>query len=1071
MAVASKDAALPEEQHVMPSEEEEAKTSSANKLKANPDSFSSSDINDLGSDSDSEFRGPSEDNDGGHSKNSEPAHFPPNPSSAILPLVHFSLDPVYSRTKGRLSRKDGRLKLSINETANRGFLTKALGNGLSRHLGSHSPLHDSRATHTPTRRKRTESDLRDPHRRPQDIPKLNIVIMVIGSRGDIQPFIKVGRILKEQHKHRVRVATHPAFKKFVEEDCGLEFFSAGGDPSELMAYMVKNPGLIPSFETIKHGEIGRRREAMAEMFRGFWRACVEPTDGEEGKTSGETFVADAIISNPPVMCHAHCAERLGCPLHIMFTFPYTPTQSFPHPLANIKKSNVDESYTNFMSYPLVEMFTWQGLGDLVNNFRIETLGLDPVSTLWAPGQLYRLKVPHTYMWSPGLVPKPHDWGPEIDLAGFVFLDLASSFQPPKDLVEFIEAGDAPVYIGFGSIVVDDPDTFTNLIFGAIKKAGVRALVSKGWGGLGAGGNVPENVFLLDNVPHDWLFPRCKAVIHHGGAGTTAIGLKCGIPTMIVPFFGDQPFWGAMVAAAKAGAHECIPYHDLTLDKLSEGIEQCLTENAKANAQRIADSIVKEGDGAANAVDSFHECLPLGDNKPMRCSVLPDRAAVWQMSNSNLRLSSLAGELLVSCGKTSYDKLDLWRTYRWTDFQGPGGPITGAGGALLKSAVGIGKDAVAAPVAVSKDVVDRTQYEKRRYEHEQRKEARRKARGAQGGPTKVTSIVPDLTSTQTEEPGLVDRYLYNMYTASSNTNGQARSNSIEQEQEQEQEPGSLPVNRTETEVSNFSQNNPHKTTAQILHNSVHEVAEPAAAAAKLPMDLFLGVANGFHNLPRLYGDDTVRRPVRIDGLRSSLSAAGREFVLQSFDALTGPLTQPYHGFRQTGLLGAATGFGKGLSGIVMKGSAALTGPPAFILKGIHKELTRHKAPIAQIRASRIAQGRHELASLNEDNRAAALEAAAEGWQFMNEVWQEADRLKRGEIAPDGTELKPPPAWAGGTWAAGLRGQVNYALARRKWEEEGATQDVQTMRRTMELRSKTESFHQALWSKRTKAAATV
>jgi len=289
------------------------------------------------------------------------------------------------------------------------------------------------------------------------------------------------------------------------------------------------------------------------------------------------FVADAIIANPVSFAHVHIAERLGIPLHMMFTFPFTPTSMFPHPLANIKRSNVDVSYTNFMSYPLVEMMTWQGLGDLVNRFRVKTLGLEPVSTLWAPGQLYRLKVPYTYMWSPALVPKPPDWGPEIDICGFVFLELASSFKPPEELTKFLEAGEKPIYIGFGSIVVDDPDAFTHMIFEAVKEAGVRALVSKGWGGIGGEkGDLPDNIYLLDNTPHDWLFPRVRAVVHHGGAGTTAIGLKCAKPTMIVPFFGDQPFWGAMVAEKHAGAKKCVPYKKLNKDVLVEGIRDCLT---------------------------------------------------------------------------------------------------------------------------------------------------------------------------------------------------------------------------------------------------------------------------------------------------------------------------------------------------------------------------------------------------------------------------------------------------------------------------------------------------------------
>ena len=331
--------------------------------------------------------------------------------------------------------------------------------------------------------------------------------------------------------------------------------------------------------------------------------------------------------------------------------------------------------------------TWQGLGDLVNRFRVKTLGLEPVSTLWAPGQLHRLKVPYTYMWSPGLIPKPEDWGPEIDIAGFVFLDLASCFKPPSTLVEFLNAGEPPVYIGFGSIVVDDPDMFTSLIFKAVKKAGVRALVSKGWGGLGHEGNTPENVYMLENTPHDWLFPRVSAVVHHGGAGTTAIGLKCGKPTMIVPFFGDQPFWGAMVAKAGAGAHEPVPYKYLTADALAEGITQCLKPEAKEAAAKLAKNISDEGDGARNAAESFQHYLPIRGERSLCCSILPDHVAVWTLKHSNLRLSALAAELLIREKKIKWQDLHLLRHYEWNDFEGPGEPLTGGGMAIVNSVGG------------------------------------------------------------------------------------------------------------------------------------------------------------------------------------------------------------------------------------------------------------------------------------------------------------------------------------------------------------------------------------------------
>lgn len=344
------------------------------------------------------------------------------------PFSRFTVGNEHFRTRGRVSKRDGRLNISVNEAANSGYLAKALGASVRHHLlPGHRNRDDEEEVVSPTDEKGEQVGLDTED--PKTIPKLNIVIIVIGSRGDIQPFIKIGKILQDDYGHRIRVATHPAFKKFVEQDLGLEFFSIGGNPSELMAFMVKNPGLIPSLDTVKAGEIGRRRTAMFEMFQGMWRACINATDDEDDKDNQKMsewcaplvrssrlivravgkrhpFVADAIIANPVSFAHIHIAERLGIPLHMMFTFPYTPTTHFPHPLANIKNSNVDYAYTNFMSYPLVEMMTWQGLGDLVNRFRVKTLGLEPVSTLWAPGSLYRMKVPHTYMV--GRVRKPQE---------------------------------------------------------------------------------------------------------------------------------------------------------------------------------------------------------------------------------------------------------------------------------------------------------------------------------------------------------------------------------------------------------------------------------------------------------------------------------------------------------------------------------------------------------------------------------------------------------------------------------------------------------------------------------------
>lgn len=237
-------------------------------------------------------------------------------------------------TKAKVT-DDGRVKIDIKEKANKlsNLLTPALKTQLD--AADQEPLPPG---YIP------EALGGKPGQTPP--PRLNVVIQVVGSRGDVQPFIALGKVLKSTYGHRVRLATHPTFQSFVEEN-GLEFFSIGGDPEELMAFMVKNPGLMPGMDALKSGEIGKRRKGMEQTILGCWRSCIEAGDGlgapsrnsssssasasimeHLGMDSGinmdtspaaRPFIADAIIANPPSFAHIHIAERLGIPLHIMFT--------------------------------------------------------------------------------------------------------------------------------------------------------------------------------------------------------------------------------------------------------------------------------------------------------------------------------------------------------------------------------------------------------------------------------------------------------------------------------------------------------------------------------------------------------------------------------------------------------------------------------------------------------------------------------------------------------------------------------------------------------------------------------
>ena len=866
--------------------------------------------------------------------------------------VHQYNDDHHELIRSRTRRgKDGRLAISVNDTANSGLMAKSLGNVIRSHL------HPQEVEEEAKIRQMIPDYL---FQYDETIPKLNIVVMVIGSRGDIQPFLKIGKILKEEYGHRVRIATHPTFRKFVEQDIGLEFFSVGGDPSELMAFMVKNPGLIPSLKTIKEGEVGRRRDSMFEMFQGFWRACINGTDDETDtanlKMMGDNypFIADAIIANPPSFAHYHCAEKLGIPLHLVFTFPYTPTESFPHPLANIKAGNVDQSYTNFMSYPLVDLMTWQGLGDLVNQFRTKTLGLDPISALWAPGQVSRMRVPMTYLFSPGLVPKPKDWGDHIDIAGYVFLDLASSFKPDKALLDFLSPKDGTkfAYIGFGSISgLTDPKAFTQMIFDAVELAGVRAVVSRGWGGMGDGLDVPDSVYLIDNVPHDWLFPQMDCVIHHGGAGTTAIGLKCGKPTMIVPFFGDQPFWSAMIVKAGAGAKQSLPLKKLNAERFAEGIKQCLSPEAKEAAEGIAKSIAEEGDGALNAVHSFHASLPLNiglqvqtkdkrrkdigaKRRPMRCCIFPDRAAVWHVTHTRMRLSPLAAELLTTNGKLTWKDLELARHQEWTDFRGPGEPITGAAGAALASLQDAVKGLIEMRHATGRDI-KRLKRARQRANHksiydavvvpgqishaihgtntiETRKDEFLKMRGRVNleGEGQPSRLIPEDDYRRAFEDEDDDEG-----GGKKQSNGPRLSlhlphkkGNANTENNHNDKPNATPKSKftsnttTTTNMATLARQHTKPSTARraIARDLAHGTGHTLKAAVLIPWDINYAIALGMRNAPRLYGDRTVRRPPRvIKGLGDGLQAAGQEFVGGIWDGVVGVVRGPVVGWKEGG----------------------------------------------------------------------------------------------------------------------------------------------------------------------------
>jgi len=267
------------------------------------------------------------------------------------------------------------------------------------------------------------------HRSPIPPPPLKIVILVVGTRGDVSPFIAMGKKLKAAG-HTVRIATHTMYRQDVMKN-DLLFYPLGGDPVMLSGFMVKTggklmPNLLDLDEIKDHAEdIPIKLQMLEEICVSTWPACTAPDPEDPDQTP---FVAESIISNPVTYGHTHCAEALGVPLHLFFPQPWTPTKAFPHVFASLPQSK-GWSNENFLSYYFVDQFMWLGTEGFVNDFREEVLGLPMLRRGELGGhRLNTLRVPFCYMFSPSLVPKPKDWPVYTDVVGNFFAAGSSTFE-------------------------------------------------------------------------------------------------------------------------------------------------------------------------------------------------------------------------------------------------------------------------------------------------------------------------------------------------------------------------------------------------------------------------------------------------------------------------------------------------------------------------------------------------------------------------------------------------------------------------------------------------------------------
>ena len=416
---------------------------------------------------------------------------------------------------------------------------------------------------------------------------MDITILTHGSRGDVQPFVALAQGLKSAG-HHLRIAADISFKDFVQ-DQGLEYFPAGNYVAPLKKEMGRwLEGKIELFRGLNY--IRFLRPLLPSLLNDWWKACQR---------------TDAIIYTPTGFGGYHIAEKLGIPgFSALVNPPLTPTRAFPS--CYVPFTPPLGGTFNWFTHVFSSLAIWLPFKRLINRWRKESLGLPPLPLSGPSGRDRAAQTPFLYGFSPSIIAPAPDWHDNVHVTGYWFLRHTTSWQPSKELLEFLEAGPPPVYIGFGSMVPEKSAFLTRLALEALERAGQRGIIMSGWGGLSSE-KLPPYAFSIDFAPHDWLFPQMAAIVHHGGSGTTAEILHSGVPSIVVSFWIEQKYWGRKIADLGVGSPP-ISYNRLTSEKLARAISMVIkNRDMRQRANELAQKIRNE-DGIRQAVAVVNKYL-------------------------------------------------------------------------------------------------------------------------------------------------------------------------------------------------------------------------------------------------------------------------------------------------------------------------------------------------------------------------------------------------------------------------------------------------------------------------------
>jgi UDP:flavonoid glycosyltransferase YjiC (YdhE family) len=426
----------------------------------------------------------------------------------------------------------------------------------------------------------------------------NITIVTVGSRGDAQPYVALGQALAARG-HRVTVATHETFRGMVTGR-GLAFELISGDPRAVLASESADRWLSTGGVRDMVGAVRRfAREArpIADALLGdFWRV-----------TAG----ADVIVYSAVAVACRQVARARGVPSVAAFLQPLHATSAFP--AIGLPSSLRLGGAFNLSTYAVVDSIVWRLFRQQVDDWRRSALGLGPLSAPTSDPADWH--VPAVYGFSPAVMPPPADWRRDVVVTGYWVLEPEADWQPPAVLGDFLAAGPPPVAIGFGSMTPHHAERLTGIALDALRQSGQRGILLGGWGALGMSVQT-DDVLTMHECPHEWLFPRTAAVVHHGGAGTTGASIRGGTPSILVPLGFDQPFWASRVVALGVGPRS-VRRRKLTAAWLAAAIRQAVGDQPMRARAAVLGATLRAETGAATAasiIESISESAagsPLG----------------------------------------------------------------------------------------------------------------------------------------------------------------------------------------------------------------------------------------------------------------------------------------------------------------------------------------------------------------------------------------------------------------------------------------------------------------------------